>query len=482
VLIRLMKGTRASNKESVKKLETLLADSEHWQRRRKTLDEAISAAEKEFEKQYNAQKNSNQQKLREDFAKWRTDLSDLPGKQFEKLSSIRAQMGSMGISTSSSQVDDICRSQYQKMRDEITSQCGSSEWDRVSSEAWRTIESQKSDIAVQLTTMQRNAYREQLTGLFSEVRDEVGSSSYAQFIESFLAGDVQPMAQALSKLNAQQMKQQIQKALLNPSMVDIESALRSDTSAIDHVALYTTDQQFSEVRQGKGRQIAKLRTLVTTERQEIPSQQSRLQQLDAQFEELGVGKDKPQPDFKGQCMWVPASFWHPPEGARTRLVYGGVSVQARANIIRGDGNPNRVALMQNAFNGNNQRTANRQTMLNARGFQDHHIASVSNKHIQNHQLFRLSGMSGEERANKIYLPDHASVHESRSIHWKRHTDSYSAKVAERMNVVVNRGQAAGWSQQQYREGFQEVLSDLRQDLRAGNIGLNKHHRPKSEKW
>ena len=51
-----------------------------------------------------------------------------------------------------------------------------------------------------------------------------------------------------------------------------------------------------------------------------------------------------------------------------------------------------------------------------------------------------------------------------------------------MDDLVNQGQSAGWSQQQYNTEAKNLLSDLRQELRQGNIGLNKHHRPWATKW
>jgi hypothetical protein len=54
--------------------------------------------------------------------------------------------------------------------------------------------------------------------------------------------------------------------------------------------------------------------------------------------------------------------------------------------------------------------------------------------------------------------------------------------AARMTGLVEQGQAAGWSQQQYWAETRAMLSELRQELRDGNIGLNKNHRPWATKW
>ncbi len=60
-----------------------------------------------------------------------------------------------------------------------------------------------------------------------------------------------------------------------------------------------------------------------------------------------------------------------------------------------------------------------------------------------------------------------------------HLDVILIAIATRMKSIVDQGQAAGWSQQQYRAEMRNMLSELRQEMRNGNIGLNTIHRPKS---
>jgi len=50
-------------------------------------------------------------------------------------------------------------------------------------------------------------------------------------------------------------------------------------------------------------------------------------------------------------------------------------------------------------------------------------------------------------------------------------------VSERMNRVVIQGESQGWGQSQYRAELRSILSNLRQELRSGNIALNSIHRP-----
>ena len=43
--------------------------------------------------------------------------------------------------------------------------------------------------------------------------------------------------------------------------------------------------------------------------------------------------------------------------------------------------------------------------------------------------------------------------------------------------IYNRGKAQDWSPTQYRAELRTMLSEFRQELRAGNIALNSKHRP-----
>ncbi len=46
-----------------------------------------------------------------------------------------------------------------------------------------------------------------------------------------------------------------------------------------------------------------------------------------------------------------------------------------------------------------------------------------------------------------------------------------------MDGVLETGQAGGWTRQQYRSELGTMLSQMRQDLKAGHVALNVRHRP-----
>jgi|GEM_PF-3692808 len=112
-----------------------------------------------------------------------------------------------------------------------------------------------------------------------------------------------------------------------------------------------------------------------------------------------------------------------------------------------------------------------------KGFQDHHIISPTNALTRDHELLELAGFNLESRANKIFLPTDEYLHPTRTIHLGRHTTVAIRQVQLEMNQVVKIGQAQGWSQTEYQEALRSMLQDFRQQLKAGDIALNKNMRP-----
>ncbi len=123
-----------------------------------------------------------------------------------------------------------------------------------------------------------------------------------------------------------------------------------------------------------------------------------------------------------------------------------------------------------------QNQTRRKAHLTRQGFQEHHIISHTNRATKNHQLIRLAGFDLQSRANKIFLPKDKTVHGKRSIHCGRHYKVVSEDIKMQMDMIVQTGKMKSWSQSQYRAKLDAFLSDMRQQLKAGNIALNKNHR------
>jgi hypothetical protein len=115
------------------------------------------------------------------------------------------------------------------------------------------------------------------------------------------------------------------------------------------------------------------------------------------------------------------------------------------------------------------------------GFQDHHIISPTNRATRNHPLLGLAGYDLQGRANRMLLPSISSAHPTRSIHRGRHDKAYSEVLRDRMNEIVERGRAEGFSQADYRRELDALVAWERAALRSGDRALNKNGRPWSNR-
>lgn len=59
----------------------------------------------------------------------------------------------------------------------------------------------------------------------------------------------------------------------------------------------------------------------------------------------------------------------------------------------------------------------------------------------------------------------------------RHTTAYMQEVKGSMDAIVQIGKSQGWTRIEYQIELRNMLCGYRQELRAGNIGLNKLKRP-----
>lgn len=111
--------------------------------------------------------------------------------------------------------------------------------------------------------------------------------------------------------------------------------------------------------------------------------------------------------------------------------------------------------------------------------QIHHILSDKNDLIVNNPLLRKAGFDLNDPINKMLLPTVTGAERSstfRSIHQGRHVEKYSEELAEKMSRIERAGEVAGWTQAQYREKLERLISETRQRLKHGEIKLNRRTR------
>ena len=119
--------------------------------------------------------------------------------------------------------------------------------------------------------------------------------------------------------------------------------------------------------------------------------------------------------------------------------------------------------------------------IDGKKFQDHHIISDKSKRIDDvKELWEKAGMNPQSRDNKILLPTEPEYHPTRSIHKGRHWNSVSEELAGKMNEAIQSGKEEGWGQEQYKNAFNEILKEERENLRSGKRALNKNMREWSD--
>lgn len=440
VLVRFLENIWESSKNAIQAIDAVvenknitdLADNLTYQHYKKASDDVIGQITTIFD---NLRKDLSTAVLNR---KWRDHLCD-----------IKSQIEPLTFSIYSQEVNDACdRAVEQVVRDNQY---------RFSAQMVRSqvVEPKRAEIARQMSEDKQKAYKSQLQSLFGSKLPDLSKALLNHYIDAFLGGNLEPLLNEFCALEKKQAEEALKNQFPHASTTDIQRSLEiTGAEAAKRVGRAESFFKLNEIRKYKV-------------------------SLQEGFSQLCFGEARVDVDAQERCHWVPASVRHEmreTEGAGSSrysfFVYGGVNIQPRANIISGGG-----PLGGNAVSGG---SFNRAEIT--RGFQDHHIVSPTNNATKNHELLTLAGINPNSRVNRIFLPTNPAQHDTRSIHCGRHTNSYSVQVAGRMDRIVEQGRSAGWTQSQYRSATRDMMSDLRQELRNGNIGLNKNMREHSTKW
>ncbi len=429
VLVRFLDNIRAHNNESIEAIDAILSKTTPA-----TITDTyktwISSAEKINQMVTEIFNNTNPEFC----------VSKLRQEHRSRLIAMRNEIGELSFSSRSSEVNNACESWLNELERANGYRIPRSRLNR------EVVEPERSKIARKLSEQKESSVRSQLRQIFSS---QLSITSYAldNAINDFLRKSYDSIVDILVKNN-------LQKQFPNVAAADITSAMNSNNGAIERIAVQESHRHLREEKQS-------------------------FDKLETSFFNINLGKNKTPVEQDETCFWVPASIRHEVKkdenSGLTRysfFVYGGVNIQPRTNIVAGGG-----PLRGNSVGSG---TFNRNQIL--KGFQEHHIASDKNRLTMNHELWKLSGMNANSRANKIYLPKAADQHPTRSMHSGRHTNAYSQTIRDQMNIIVQQGKAGGWSQAQYREATRNAFSEIRQELRSGNIALNKNHRPWAKKF
>lgn len=302
----------------------------------------------------------------------------------------------------------------------------------------------------------------------------------------FFSGNLQPLCEALAKHQQAEFKKSLFSSLNDcASVAELDGGLAGSDASVSAIAKKITIRQLNEH--------------IKEERKRLSEALASREGIATSIKTLGLGDNEADPDLEGDCTWVPANILHNHAGLfaqRSRLVYGGVSVQPR--ILQTNqviSNPASRIITPQQIGGGNQGgsggrsgggsgsgsgsggtgTFNRKAIT--RDFQDHHIISDKNRNTKDHPLLAKAGFDLDHRANKIFLPKHPDLHPTRSVHNGKHLGDYSKYMKDKMDGILKTGQVQNWSQTEYNAALRAMLAVERQEHKFGNIKLNKHHRP-----
>jgi hypothetical protein len=109
--------------------------------------------------------------------------------------------------------------------------------------------------------------------------------------------------------------------------------------------------------------------------------------------------------------------------------------------------------------------------------QKHHVIHEA---LKEHELWKLAGRDPQKMSNIMVLPTKRGAELSttkKSIHQGRHIDKSRDRLEIKMDKIRNRGKLESWTQEQYSQALDKIISKEREALRTGDRILNKNNRP-----
>lgn len=466
-LIRFLNGMRKTNEEHIEALNFLLQNC----------PSPTAPPDTNTYREYSHGRTRVIESVTQAFREWQYKLDPhvLMTQKREKLQEIKAQIGQLTFDIYSDEVKTACDRLFDENR-------------RINSYAipdWRirnAIDGEKNNIARQLSESKQASVRKQLNEIFSPIlTPSLGSQTVDQLINDFMWREIDPLAEALVNHERAKAKQEIQ-----------EKQFPTSSTSVIARALDGSDEAVASIAEAESQR-------------QLRKQKAKKEAVEEGLVQIGLekGEEDEEIDLTGQCFWVPASIRHKVQETDSAFarysffVYGGVNIQPKLNVKSGGGSLGGSPVGSSALGGGGLPPPppppsgssggssepprkpdggfDRRAITS--GFQSHHIIPKGHEETKNHLLLEAAGFNVHSRLNRIFLPKDESSHPTRSIHSGNNTDAYVKKVSVEMNRIYNKGQAEDWSQAQYRAQLRTMLSEFRQDLKAGNIALNSKCRP-----
>lgn len=315
VVVRILDRIRQMNKEKLEAISSLIDF------------QAAAIPTTEIYQEYKRVYDTNYQNIVSYFDRMRgsTANSVLKTKWHGELSRIKNAIGNLNLSAYSPEVNDYCQHWHDslvRLNPHIPS---SRIWNEV-------VNPKRFEKANELSREKREACQRSLKENFSS---RVSSSNIDALIETFLNGNIAPLADALTsseKLEAHKAVRDSQ--FPNISLSEVGAALDDNGSfAASNIAKAELRRDFSQLKES-------------------------LNKVESSFLAVNFAKSEEEQDLTNKCIWVPASVRHDVRKDDTTglttysfYVYGGVNLQSRITslyqVVNADGSHGKFGITVN---------------------------------------------------------------------------------------------------------------------------------------
>lgn len=331
ILVRVLKGNREGNKTLIEKLKKLLNDTTYWAGRKNDVEEAIRKNNAIYSENYNRQYKSLYEVLNQNFGHLLPKLNSNYSRD-----SVQEVLDNLmkPVSAYSSQITEIIEKRKRDIRAEDYSR-----WNQYSSEISNELEKQRSAVAEQLNKQIREINRTILRNNFSSLG--VSNDDIDQVLNESSNNAINVVNNVAYQLNGM-LKQQLVAGLKQTfaqsdsiSNHEFNEAAEYHARSIESLAQFFTTKLLTKLSKDIASTNTELSQSIEKERKQLLDRVGVLENLEERFKQLGLAEKEQERDLTSKCTWVPADIVHVEAEKRSRLVYGGVSVQANTNIASG---------------------------------------------------------------------------------------------------------------------------------------------------
>jgi hypothetical protein len=194
VIVRVLSSIRASTQEAIQSIEHILSYMDNWQSGQLSGDEKQSSSGAGA--QIKQQSERVFQEIKGQFEQWRGQmaLEPLQAQNTKRLSALWNEMGSLGFSQHSAEVNSVC----QKIYDDTCRNAPRFLTQHEKDQVWEQINGMRSDIASRLGSEKRRQVTTQLTEIFQKSVSTMSSAEINQLVRHVLNGNIEAAASQLA--------------------------------------------------------------------------------------------------------------------------------------------------------------------------------------------------------------------------------------------------------------------------------------------